>query len=127
MKGSFLDYMYYRVAKFYFKWDGRNSITAVFAVSMFQVLIIADTILLAGRFFWDREITSPYARFIGYGGVLLLFIFSVFNFYKYKNRYHKLKSHWKEESSRRYIMGGILVVISLLFPWVVLILLGIKK
>jgi hypothetical protein len=127
MKLFFFDYIYYRVTQTYFKWDGRNSITALLAVSMLQTLIIGDICILISRLFWHRNETAPYAKLIAYAGLAIFFVFVIVNFFKYKNKYHMLKSRWKSESPNERKLKGFLVVLSLVIPWVLLILMGVKK
>ena len=43
---NLFDYMYYRIYKFYYKWDKETGITALIAVSLFQTIILADLILI---------------------------------------------------------------------------------
>jgi ABC-type Fe3+ transport system permease subunit len=127
MKSFFFDYIYYRVTQAYFKWDGRNSITALLAVSMLQVLIIGDICIFIARLIWHRHETAPYAKLIAYVGLAFFFVFVIINFFKYKNKYHLLKKHWKDEPQDKRKLKGVLVVLSLVIPWMLLIIIGVKK
>ena len=91
----FFDYIYYRITKAYFKWDGREGISAIVAISVIQALLISCVAALAIRMVYARTDTAPYATVAGYFSVLILISLIVFNRFKYKQKYNKLRSHWK--------------------------------
>lgn len=120
------DYIYYRVNKAYFKWDGRNGITSILAVSMLQTMILADICLIIMKISFDRELLVPYAKTIAYVMVGMLGIFTLFNHFKYKDKYNTLEAQWSSESKNQSIIKGILVFSLLLFPWILLIVIANK-
>lgn len=127
LKGFSFDYIYYRLNRFYFRWDGRNGITAVIGVSMIQCLIIFDLILLIQRIFYSRVLIVSFgsSKAMPYLAVALMLILMLVNYFKYLDKYNKFRSRWKNESRNDQISRGILVIICLVAPWVPLILLGI--
>lgn len=126
MQNFFFDYIYYRLLQFYFKWDGRNGITAVIGVSMIQCLVLFDVILLVERFIYGKEqiISDQNAKIVAYLGVAGLFVLIAFNYFKYKNKFNSFKNRWKQESLRSRQLKGFAVLVCLILPWVPLVLLG---
>lgn len=121
----FFDYIYYRMTKAYFKWDGRMGATAMIGISMIQTLVIGDIIMVVVRLFFDREVTAPYAKNLAYLDCIIGVVFMIHNYRKYNGTYNKFKTYWKNESEKVRKWKGVLVVLSLILPWVPLILIGI--
>src|ERR1700687_1763010 len=116
MENFFFDYFYYRITQAYFKWDRRNSITAVLAISMFQSMIICDVLLIILRLSYTRSQLTPYSKIIAYIGSGILVAFAIFNYKKYYNKFSSLKSRWKDESKAQRIYKGILILAFLILP-----------
>lgn len=116
----FFDYIYYRVTKAYFKWDGRTGGTAIVGVSMIQLLTILNVLLFIRRVVFGTGIGDiyPFEKW-GILGTLALLVF--YNYNKYNGSYNKFKRYWKDEPRATRVFKGILVVMSLVFPWVLLI------
>lgn len=47
----YFDYIYFRITKAYFKWDGRTVATAIIAIMMTQILIIINLAVLISNYF----------------------------------------------------------------------------
>jgi hypothetical protein len=126
LKDFSFDYIYYRLNRFYFRWDGRNGITAVIGVSMIQCLIIFDFVLLIQRIFYSRDLIVSFgiSKAMPYLAVALMLM--ILNYFKYLDKYNKFRSRWKNESGNDQISRGILVIICLVAPWMPLILLGLR-
>ena len=125
MKEFFFDYIYYRLYKFYYKWDGRNGITAVMGVSMIQVLIVISILIgFAKIIFSDLEVIQ-YSKVLGYSGVIMLFIIIWYNYKKYQSKFIDFQNRWKDEPIRVRFYKGMLVIFCLVFSWLPLILMGI--
>lgn len=122
----FFEYIYYRLYRFYFKWDGRNGITAIIGVSMIQVLLIIDLLAIIGRLFFTRQETHPYSRLFGYVAIGVMMLLMLYNYFRYYNKYGEYKKRWSQEKREVYTKKGFYVVVSLLLPWVILILIAIK-
>jgi hypothetical protein len=121
----FFDYIYYRVTKAYFKWDGRTGATGLAAVTMIQVFLITDFAVILTRAFLDRYVFAPYANQIATLFFGIVVVLMILNYRRYVGRYSKLKIYWKEEQPNVRRMKGFLVVVSIILPWVPLILLGL--
>ena len=127
MTGFFWDYIYYRMVQVNYKWDGKESATALVGVSMIQAVSIVDIILLGLRVCFSTSRLSPYSKKIGYLSVLIFIIISACNDRIYKNKYESIRSRWVDETSQERFLKGILVVLCLILPWTPLIWLGFKK
>lgn len=125
MKDFSFDYIYYRLVSFYFKWDGRNGITAVIGISMIQVLTAVDILLFFARLFFSRSEIAPYSRTLGYIAVTILFLVIAANYFKYRNKYNSFKKQWIHETKSQRAKKGVLVVFCLITPIIPLIIMGI--
>jgi hypothetical protein len=123
----FFDYIYYRMNKFYFKWDGRNGITSVIGVSMIQCLVLFDLLFFIERIFYTKQqiVASNTAKAGGYIGIACLTGLIIYNYFKYYGKYNSFKSRWKNETNGERNIRGVLVLLCLVFPWVPMILMGI--
>ncbi|WP_113662737.1 hypothetical protein [Pedobacter nanyangensis] len=116
------DYIYYRINKAYFKWDGRNGITSIIGLSMIQSMLIADCFAIIIKQIFDRDQLIPFAKTIAAGWTIIFFIFLVWNFFRYKDKYNFLKNKWKTETKTIRIIRGWAVFGSLVLPWLILFL-----
>ena len=121
---SFFDYIYYRVCKVFFKWDGIDGHRALWAVTMIQTVLIADFVLAFFAFTWGRASLFPYSKILGYSVVGILIILAIVNSRKYDGRYNEFDAQWKDEFKNRKLLKGILVIISMSIPWIGLFLIS---
>lgn len=121
----FFDYIYYRITRFYFKWDGRTGGTAIVAISMIQTLLIGDIVVFLSRLILERTDTIPHSKTIAYSFGVILVLLVIYNYRKYNGRYNKFRSFWKRETNNERFLKGILVIASLIGPWIPIILIGI--
>lgn len=113
------DYIYYRLNRFYFRWDGVNGSTSLIGLSLMQSLSIFIIILLAFRnFITKQQLTGLQKPFVGLI-LFLLFGIWILNSYKYKNRYHYFETYWSKETRFQKRYRGILVILALVFPIIV--------
>jgi membrane protein YdbS with pleckstrin-like domain len=122
---NIFDYIYYRMTKAYFKWDGRTGITAIIGISMIQTLLLGDIVTLAIRLNIARSDTAPYSKMIAYAFAAILVILIITNYKKYNGQYNRLRLRWKSETKSEKIVRGILVCLSLIVPWIPIVLIGI--
>ena len=122
---DFFDYIYYRVAKAYFKWDGRDGATGIIAVGMIQGVVFLfvaglfmHLFLTEGQELRFKEVITPKQ----FAGVVML-VFIAFNYFKYRKRYDELNQKWENEPKSTRRRNGILVVISMIAPF---LLFGIR-
>ncbi len=121
---SFFSYMFYRITKAYFKWDGRQGFTAILAISMFQILIIGCSVILILRIFIDRSQLQNYSYLFKNVAVFLGFLLVIFNYRTYSKNYSRYKERWKNESKPLKYLKGILIILTLIFPWVLVYLIS---
>lgn len=120
----YFDYIYFRMTQAYFKWDGRTGATGIIAITMVQLLLLMDFFVFIMRIFYDRNETKNYL-FLGKFVILVLYtILFIYNYRKYNGKYNKLRYYWKDEPRRVRIGKGFLVIVSLILPWIPLILMG---
>lgn len=118
----FFDYIYYRANKLYFRREGRNSISSTILITVTQTLILLDIYLCFSTIFMSSENSRNYVNTLKGIFILGYCLFLVLNFKKYKNKYQKLKIHWRDETPKVNLYKGILVLFVVLIPWAVLIL-----
>lgn len=126
MKNFFFDYIYYRLNKFYFKWDGENGITSVIGVSMIQCLLVFDVFLIVERLVYSKSQIAAKgdAKIIAYAAVILFIGLAIYNGFKYKHKYSEFCRQWEEESKELKIIKGLLVLLILALPWTIIFLLA---
>ncbi len=121
----FFDYIYYRITKFYFKWDGRTGATAIVTISLIQILLLIDVGVILMRLFYDRDVTQT---FIPTGKIVIcvaFITFSALNYNRYNGSYNKYRFRWKDESESSKILKGFLVLLSIVLPFVPVMLVAI--
>lgn len=121
------EYIYYRLTRLYFKWDGRKGITSIISIAMIQMvlLMILTGLLLLIFFRVDIifEYIDFYKYFIGFSYVLFL----VLAYRKYTGRYNQLRLRWKNESRKIFYFKGLIVLLSLVVPWVLFVLIIVNR
>lgn len=117
------EYIFYRVATFHFRWDGRGAITAICSVSLIQTILIPDFVYFISGIVFSREEIKLYSKPLIYSLVVLSIVLSFINERYFKNRFTKFMLRWKEETRVQRFCRGWLVLISFFLPWAVLLLL----
>jgi len=118
------EYLYYRITKAYYKWDGEEGVTAIIAISMLQTLLIGDLAIIIIRFFFDRSETFEYAKIASGIGIGIFFVLCFFNFRKYRKKFNEYQVKWGNENKVKRIIRGILIIFLLTIPWLIIIYLG---
>jgi len=122
---KYFDYIFYRVAKAYHKWDGNNYTTAKTAVGYMLATIVCDLILFLLILFYGRDQLVLYRGSIKIAAVTIIIVFMFLSSKRYKNLYTALDAKWCNEEKTVKFYRGVLVVVALPLPLVVLILGGI--
>ena len=120
-----LDYAWYRVAKYYYKWDS-DGITASAFLGLSLGLLINDGIYLiiyhtdaVDRYFHSISIQS-------YGKIGLTLTLSIvaYNYFRYRKMYRHFREKWKhEKKGLAYALKGLAVLLGLIAPLILLFLL----
>src|SRR5690554_4360845 len=119
---NIFDYIYYRLNKFYYKWDGYNGIRSFIALSMFQTLIISNVAGIILKIIFTKEEIRNLPHFAPI--VIGIFIaLEVYNYFRYKGKYSTLKERWKDETKKQSVQRGLLVILALALPMVLIVLL----
>ena len=118
------DYIYYRMTKFYFKWDGKEGITAIIGIGMIQGLLVADIIIFFSKLYMDRSDTSPYAQQISFAFAALTAIMIFINYLRYNGKYDILSLKWDKETKSQSYYRGVMVLLALILPWVPIVVIG---
>jgi hypothetical protein len=121
------DYIFYRIAKFYYKKDGLDAHGAIVILSVIQGILVIDILnILLRSFFSLNEIANyklpiPISR-IGIGlGIILM----VLNYFRYKRQYWRLSERWRDkETTMQRKMRGWLVLLAAVSPLIIMVLLG---
>jgi hypothetical protein len=121
MEMEYFDYMFYRVAKAYKRWDGDNNTTAKNVIGFAQGMIVCDLLLFPLIFFYGRD-QLPFSGSIKIiAGVILLGSMFLSSRH-YKNRYPALDEKWGNEESGHGFYKGLFVIIGLSLPLIAPIL-----
>lgn len=116
------DYVYYRLNKFYYKWDGENGTTSSIGVSMLQSLLIINTIIVILKICISKQQLQHNGENLKFGYILLFIILNFYNYkFRYHNKYMQLQEYWKNETKEQRIKRGVCVIMALLIPWVMII------
>jgi len=119
------DYVFYRIAKFFYKRDGSNAPRAIGIVSVIQILIIGEISFLVLRIFYSLSETAKYSKESSKVGIGIALIALVFNYIRYWGKYRVFANRWIEnESVEQKRLRGIFVILSIALPFVLLIYMG---
>lgn len=123
----YFDYIYYRMTELYFKWDGRKGITSIIAIVMIKMVLFMITAVILSLTFYTTEEISNVPKVFKYAIVLPYLYFSYFTFKKHENSFNRCKNHWKNETKLLRIVKGIIVFLSFAIPWLIFILIIVKR
>jgi hypothetical protein len=121
---NFFDYIFYRTAKFYYKWDKESGITAIFALSFMQFMIISIFLLFPVRLIYPISETAKLTKQFGYAGGIIIAIICVLNFKIYYNKYEEIKKKFTDETFS--FAKGFLTFIALTAPLIIFLILIVK-
>jgi hypothetical protein len=110
------DYIYFRIAKFFFKRDGSDGVTAISIISLMQACIIVAIIVLILKLTSLFEIAIISGKALGCFSAIIAVALMRVNFLFYKKKYHFLRSKWINESINKKRINGILVIFGILAP-----------
>ena len=116
-----IDYMYYRIAKAYFKWDGKSAITALLSVSLFPVLLLLSLALVIIGHIYGRPYILEHKTILSIMTISLQFILLLVFYLRYKKIGETLKIRWAKEQEPHKTIKGVIVVFALLLPFIIII------
>lgn len=116
------DYVYYRLNKFYYKWDGENGTTSSIGVTMLQSMLIVNTVIVILKICISKQQLQHNGENLKFGYILLFIILNIYNFkFRYHNKYNLLQEYWKNETKKQKTQRGFMVVLALVLPWLFII------
>lgn len=119
------DYLFYRIAKYFYRKDGSDATRAIGILTVIQGLFIGEFAIIFSRLIYGYLAVANYSKLgskIGAGLGICLFIF---NYFLYKDKYWRLADKWRnKETSLQLQIRGILVVLVILLPFMLLFWLG---
>jgi len=124
---KYIDYIYYRTCKIYYKYDGSSGIHAMLIISLTEGILLLDFILfLLSSFFTSQQLHS--AKTIEYIAVAVsiapVAIYNYIHYLRPKNKFNDLNEIWKNDSNANRIIKGFVIFIVLVMPWAILFLLN---
>lgn len=111
-----LDYIYYRFAKAYYKWDGESGITGIMAVALFVSLVLIDILGIVYFNAFTNEFRMENKENAKFVGILLIAGVIFLSLRKYKNKLPLFEKKWGNEERGKKIRNGILIILLLLLP-----------
>jgi len=120
MKNIF-EYIYYRLNKFYYKWDGPNGSTSAIGISMVQMVMIINITIIPLRFYLGQSDLSNFLKKIDELIIVILACLVFVNIRIYKDKYNTFTTRWQNETPKQKRTRGFLVVMALLTPWIIFI------
>jgi len=111
------DYVFFKVSKTYFKFDGRTGATGIAAVTIVQSLFLCDIFFFLIRISEVGDLSNHRKQIGAISFVVILALF-FFNIYYYKDKYNRLKNLWKSETELQATMGSIFVFCLIIIPFV---------
>lgn len=119
------DYIFYRVAKFFYQKDGIDAFKAICTVSLIQILLLGNITYLFLRIIFGISETSKHQNIGTLIGLIFGIVLLVYNYFRYKNRYWILAKNWNNsETPTKRKIRGFLVLLAILIPIIALFWMG---
>jgi uncharacterized membrane protein len=113
---TLFDYMFYRLAKFYYRWDRSSAITAIIGLSFVQACALGCGEMFLIRSAYSRSETAPHSKAYEAVGVVTLVALILLNGWRYHNRYVPLRERWQGEAPVLRVLKGSGVLLLLVLP-----------
>ena len=113
------DYMFFRIAKAYYRWDGKQGITAIFTISLFYCSLLFIPLITYTRAFYGKSFLIYNESFIKPFLIILPLIILIFNTLRYWGKFDQLNEKYKNENLKSKKLKGILIIVTLSLPWIV--------
>ena len=108
MAKTIVEYIYYRLNKFYLKSDGRTGIRSILLLSFIYAMIIFDLFLIATNFLNNREriVAEVGQQNLGTLAFAIFILLCVISHFQFKDKYNYLKKKWQNEEREHLGIGG---------------------
>lgn len=114
------DYIWYRIARVYYKWDS-DGMTASAFVGLSQGILLGNTAYAIALkiALVDSIYRGENADLVKYLGVGIILGFVALNYFLYRKRYWVCRDRWQKEAKGLvYYLKGLAVLFFLLLPWI---------
>lgn len=111
---TIFDYIFYRLAKVYYKTDGPKSFGPFVILSLIQVFLIINLILLI-EFNGVLDFITKKSDISKIFYLIIFFLFMFLNFKRYKHKFNLLDQKWKSQARKHKIINDLLILIAVLF------------
>ena len=91
---NLVEYIFYRVAKFYYKRDGSSAFRAVAVLSVMQGMLIVDLFLLIRVLFLHQSDVQDYVKYSRIIGIALAILLIALNYLHFKDKYWVNVKSW---------------------------------
>lgn len=119
------DYVFYKVAKFFYKRDGIEAARAQAIVTILQSFILIDVFGFILQTVVGLERLSEYVKYSTYIAAALTSVLFIFNHYRYKNKYWRFADKWRNKETTQQKISRICgVLLFVVFLIVVFLYLG---
>ncbi|HEY0056437.1 MAG TPA: hypothetical protein VGB63_13870 [Pedobacter sp.] len=119
------DYIFYRVAKFFYKKDGIDAMRAFVILTVIQGLMLGAIMFSILRLKYDLSQTVEYKKLSGQIGMVIFVILLLCNYLRYKGKYWRFAERWKNiETEKQRKVRGVLVVLAILLPFFLVFWMG---
>lgn len=115
-------YMYYRVARWYFKFESKHKISygASVLVSLSQIMIITDIVGIVTLFSFKQIERQQLFGTYKYYYIIFILIVSFINDSIYKNKYEKYREKWESQTQKEKNVYGVVVFVLIFVPLIIL-------
>ena len=94
---------------------------------MIKLTLFLDLVAVIFALFFSRNEISAHKEIQIYGKWVILIVFITLLLLtkrRYDGSYNSLRFYWKDESKSAVFYKGVLVILSLVLPWIPILLLG---
>lgn len=118
---NIFDFMYYRIARWYFKYEkedelSKYSFTATLIVSLSQVLILVD---IVGVILLENLNQKNRSELISNNIIILILVSSIiaiFNGFYYHKKYEVIHEKWNNKSTTKKDLTDIFITLLIILP-----------
>lgn len=122
---NLFEYIFYRIAKHYYKRDGSSAFGAVAVLSIIQGMLMIDLFLIIRVMFLRQSDIQGYVKYGRIIGIVLSIMILILNYFYFRTKYWRLSDRWREKESADPTlrkMRGWLVIFAIILPFVLFLL-----
>lgn len=105
----FFDYIYYRLAKLYFKTEGKGSIAPIALITLIQIFICIDFLSLVYFEILSKAFSRQTVGLSKFLYVIVAILLLIYNYRRYKDKFCSFNERWNRETKRVKITKGIMI------------------